>query len=136
MCVSPRAPPSPILVCPEHAAALGVPPARQRLLYRHTLAELEALVDFASRWVPGAAAAVAAARERAANPDPGPTPIPVGPLDQDTVLARKRAAERAAKAAAREARARAAAEAAEAAEAAVVPADDAPMEEEEEVAAV
>ena len=94
-------PPSTTLVCPEHAAHLGVPPSHQRLLYRYTLAELEALVAFAEKWVDGVAAAVAAARERAAHPDLGPDPIPVGPLDQDTVLARKRAAEREAKAVAR-----------------------------------
>ena len=107
--------------CPEHAAALGVPPSRQRLIYRHTLAELARYVADAERWVEGAAAAVAAARRRAAAPDLGPDPVPVGPLDQDTVLARKRAAERAAKAQAKKEKEEAKKEAAAAASAPLPP---------------
>jgi len=87
-----------LAVCPEHADRLGVPPARQRLVYRHSLEELAGLVADAGAWVGGAAAAVAAARERAAHPPPAMTARPVGPLSQDTVLAAKRAVLQAARA--------------------------------------
>jgi len=91
-------------VCPEHAADLGVPPARQRLIFRHSLEELAGLVADAGAWVPGAAAAVAAARARAARPPPGVQARVLGALSQDTALARKRAAAQAGRAARRAAR--------------------------------
>ena len=114
------------MVCPEHAPALGLPPTRLRLLYRHSLPELEKLVSDACRWVPGAPEAVAAARERAAASaaaDPAASgrvaAVPVGPLSQETVLWRKLEVERAEKRARKKAAAaKAAAEAAAAAAAA------------------
>ena len=109
------------MVCPEHASLLGLPPARLRLLYRHSLEELEGMVADACRWVPGASEAVAAARARAKRASPAEkgaaVAIPVGPLSQETVLRRKLEAERAEKRARKKAEA-AKAEAAEAAAAA------------------
>lgn len=106
------------MVCPEHAPHLGLPPDRLRLLYRHTLPELEGLVSDACAWVPGASEAVAAARARtgASPAERGEAAaVAVGPLSQDTALRHKLEAERAEKRARKKAEAEADAAAASAA---------------------
>ena len=119
------------MTCPEHAPALGLPPDRLRLLYRHTLPELEGLVADACRWVPGASEAVAAARAAAADPGKGKAAaVPVGPLPQDTALRRKLEVERAEKRARKKAEAARAEQAA--AEAAAAGMEEAEEEEEKD----
>ncbi|KAL0051456.1 hypothetical protein WJX82_007798 [Trebouxia sp. C0006] len=68
--------------CTEHAQQLGCPRSEQVLLYRHTLEELEQLVETAKQAVPNVDAAIAAAIDRKVNP---PIPVkmtPVGPVNQ------------------------------------------------------
>lgn len=70
--------------CTEHARQLGCPRSEQVLLYRHTLEELEQLVETAKQAVPNVDAAIAAAIDRKVNP-PVPVPVkmtPVGPVNQ------------------------------------------------------
>ncbi|DBA81611.1 TPA: hypothetical protein ACH3X1_007371 [Trebouxia sp. C0004] len=68
--------------CTEHAQQLGCPRSEQVLLYRHTLGELEQLVETAKQAVPNVDAAVAAAIDRKVNPPAPVKMIPVGPVNQ------------------------------------------------------
>lgn len=68
--------------CTEHARQLGCPRKEQVLLYRHTLEELEQLVETAKQAVPSVDAAIAAAIDRKVNPPAPVKMLPVGPVNQ------------------------------------------------------
>ncbi|PSC70309.1 lysine-specific demethylase JMJ16 [Micractinium conductrix] len=83
--VSPAAPG--VVVCPEHAEVLvrrhGCPRSSLVLLYRHSPAELDSMVQLAVERVPAAAVAVASARQRRAAIEAGRIrAVPAGPMYQ------------------------------------------------------